>query len=478
MNKTFWGSTALGVLALAVAGCSSAEPAKPASPTAAAAQPTAAAAAGVAFDKSYGKDGISLLPLSANAHDRFYTVVPGPGDTTYAVGFVGEGADQAFALAKVDATGKLDKSFGKEGVASVNVAIGGKALELARGLTVQSTGKIVIAGPVEHDVTATGNAAKDTDVALVRFDNTGKIDTTFGKAGVAIFDLGTGKAISETAFVGDTSWGLANLPGDKLMLWGSKLADGANRTDADYVALGVTATGTLDTAFGTNGKISLDVNSGGAENPRNVLVQPDGKIIATGYSVKDGVTWPVMVRMSAAGVLDKDFGTNGLATTKILAGVTESYNVTMQGDKYILAGYGRGADPTEKVDLVMERYDSKGVWDKSFGTEGLLRIDIAKEDDRARNVLVLPDGRIIAAGSGKKTAANVDAMLIMATKDGQLDKTFGDGGILISDLGGPADSWYGLTLTADKKHIVVAGYKGTDATSGGNDDTVIARLTL
>lgn len=59
--------------------------------------------------------------------------------------------------------------------------------------------------------------------------------------------------------------------------------------------------------------------------------------------------------------LDEDFGTNGLATTKILAGVTESYNVTMQGDKYILAGYGRGADATEKVDLVMERYDSKGV---------------------------------------------------------------------------------------------------------------------
>ena len=480
MKKTFLGSAAVVALAIAAVACNSDAPAPTtATPTAAAAGSSAApAAAGVAFDKTFGKDGISLLTLSSSGHDRFYAAVPGPGDTTYAVGFTSEGADQAFAVARVDATGKLDKSFGKDGVASVNVAIGGKALELARGIAVQSNGKIVIAGPIEHDVTATGNAAKDTDVALVRFDNAGKIDTTFGKGGVAIFDLGTGKAISDTAFVGDTSWGLANLPGDKLMLWGSKLADGANRTDADYVALGVTSAGALDTAFGTNGKINLDVNSGGSENPRNVLVQPDGKITATGYSVKDGITWPVMVRMSAAGVLDKDFGTNGLATTKILAGVTESYNVTMQGDKYILAGYGRGADATEKVDLVMERYDSRGVWDKTFGTDGLLRIDIAKEDDRARNVMVLPDGRIIAAGSGKKTAPNVDAMLIMATKDGQLDKSFGDGGILISDLGGPADSWYGLTLSGDKKHIIVAGYKGTDATSGGNDDAVIARLSL
>ena len=54
--------------------------------------------------------------------------------------------------------------------------------------------------------------------------------------------------------------------------------------------------------------------------------------------------------------------------------------------------------------------------------------------------MVLPDGRIIAAGSGRKTATNVDAMLIMSTKDGHLDKTFGDGGILISDLGAPPPS--------------------------------------
>ena len=38
----------------------------------------------------------------------------------------------------------------------------------------------------------------------------------------------------------------------------------------------------------------------------------------------------------------------------------------------------------------------------------MTRIDIAKEDDRARNVTVLPDGRILAVGSGKKTAANID----------------------------------------------------------------------
>jgi hypothetical protein len=49
---------------------------------------------------------------------------------------------------------------------------------------------------------------------------------------------------------------------------------------------------------------------------------------------------------------------------------------------------------------------------------------------------------------------------------------------LISDLGGPADAWYGVTVAADKKSIIIAGYKGTDASSSGNDDAIVARILL
>ena len=49
---------------------------------------------------------------------------------------------------------------------------------------------------------------------------------------------------------------------------------------------------------------------------------------------------------------------------------------------------------------------------------------------------------------------------------------------MISDLGGPTDSWYGVTLAADDDSVVVVGYKGVDANAGGNDDAAIARLAL
>jgi uncharacterized delta-60 repeat protein len=433
----------------------------------------------VALDTSFGTNGIASVPMSANENDRFMAVTYGPDGAIYAAGFVAQSGDHAMALAKFSANGAPDKSFGKDGVAAVNVAAGGKTAELARAVVVQPSGKIVIAGPIEHDTAATGDAAKDTDIAVLRFDNQGKLDSSFGREGIARIDLGTGVATSATAFVGDTSWGLGTLPGDKIVIFGSALTHaGGDRTDTDFVLSGLTSAGAVDTAFGNGGKLVVDLQ-GSADNPRHVTIQPDGKILATGYSRDaDGVVSPVIIRATAAGVLDHAFGNGGVATAKVLPGVAESYAVAIQGDSYVTAGYGRGADAGEKVDLIASRFKADGSWDKSFGSEGVTRVDLAKEDDRARNVIALPDGRILAVGSGKMNATNVDSMVVLLGKDGAPDSSFGTSGYVLSDLGGPADAWYGVALSPDKKSVIVAGYKGVDATSGGNDDAVLTRINL
>jgi hypothetical protein len=69
-------------------------------------------------------------------------------------------------------------------------------------------------------------------------------------------------------------------------------------------------------------------------------------------------------------------------------------------------------------------------------------------------------------------------MMVLLSKDGAPVSGFGEAGHMITDLGGPADAWYGVALSADKKYVIVAGYKGTDANSPGNDDAAIARLIL
>jgi uncharacterized delta-60 repeat protein len=478
--KKIAGALFLGALALASCGDdgdTGSETTAPVTTAAPSGSNTTAAAVKAGLDSAFGTSGVAAVPLSASEHDRFMAVTVSSDGKVYGAGFISQGGDQAMAVARIDASGKLDTTFGTNGYAVANAAVGGKAVELARAVAIQPDGKIVIAGPMERDPKATGDAAKDTDVAVARFDSTGKLDATFGKGGIATVDFGTGRATSATAFVGDTSWGLG-IAGERVVVFGSKLADGANRTDTDYVLAGLTKAGVLDTTFGTNGMTVVGSSNNSGDSPRNLIVQSDGKIVATGYSNVDGVVMPHLLRTSANGQLDTTFGTGGVASAKVLPGVAESYSVQPQGDKYILAGYGRGSDSNEKVDLIVYRFTSAGQLDSTFGTNGVTRVDIEKEDDRARNVLVLPDQRILATGSGKKTAANVDAMMVLLSKDGAPVADFGAGGNLISDLGGPADAWYGVALATDKKSVWVAGYKGTDSNSGGNDDAVIARVLI
>jgi uncharacterized delta-60 repeat protein len=396
-------------------------------------------------------------------------VAIGSDGKTYGAGFILDGTDQMFAVARLDAQGRLDPTFGTNGVASVNVAVGGRTGELARAVAIQSSGKIIIGGPVEHDPTAAGDAGRDTDVAVARFDSAGKIDTTFGTNGVAKVDIGTGRITTGTTFAGDTSWGLGSLPGDKVVIFGTTLPAG-DRTDADFVLVGLTSAGQLDSSFGSGGKLIVDGDGNkSADNPRNLLVQPDGKILASGYSNIGGVVTPLLIRTSSSGQLDTAFGRNGIAANQVLPGVAEAYSVSQQGDNYILAGYGRGADTAEKVDMIVYRFTGTGALDRNFGQQGLFRLDIAKEDDRARNVIVLPDQRILAIGSGKRDATDIQGMIVLLSKDGAPDASFGEAGHLIIDLGGPNDSFYGVAVSPDKKFVIVAGYKGVDPAGASND---------
>src|SRR5688572_15468478 len=162
------------------------------------------------LDAGFGQGGVLALPMSPDAHDRLLAVAGGPDGSVFAAGWTSPGGDNAMVVAKIGSDGKLDQAFGQGGIASVNVAVGGKTVEVARAVAVQPDGKIVIAGPVEKDPKATGAAAKDTGIAVGRFDATGKPDTAFGKGGTARIDIGAGKAVGES-YVADNSWGMAAL---------------------------------------------------------------------------------------------------------------------------------------------------------------------------------------------------------------------------------------------------------------------------
>jgi hypothetical protein len=70
-------------------------------------------------------------------------------------------------------------------------------------------------------------------------------------------------------------------------------------------------------------------------------------------------------------------------------------------------------------------------------------------------------------------------MLVLMGQDGRLIESFGEGGKLISNLGGPNDSWYGLALTPDTSAVIVAGRTGADRSgNAGTDEAVLMRVNI
>ncbi len=446
--------------ALALAGCGSDDAP---STNNAAVQPATSVAPGT--PPPY--DAIKTVSLSKSEHDRLLGATFDATNRLYAAGWVADGPDQMMAVTRFNTDGTLDATFGTAGLATVNVAKGAKAVELARGVVVQASGKVVISGPVEHDPGATGDAAKDTDIALARFDTTGKLDTTFGAGGIVRLDLSTG-IVDGTDYRADTAWGLVKATGDKLLVIGAQVGVGSGRTDTDFAVVRLNADGTKDTTFGTAGVATIGIGPGISENPRTAVELTDGRIVVTGYASVNGVVGVVLLRLTSAGALDTSFADSGIAFRPVLAHTTESYSIVQAGNRLVTTGYGK--DTAEaKVDMVVSGFTMNGAIDPTFGTNGLTRVEIAGEDDRGRNLVALPDGRLIVVGSGKPTAANIEGMVVRLTANGALDPAYGQGGRKLIDVGGPNDSFFGVALSPDAKTVAVVGYLGRD-TAGRDED--------
>lgn len=429
----------------------------------------------LALDPSFGVAGITRVSMSPEA-DRFVAVASGADGISYGAGFTTTTGDQAMAVARFDDNGDLDTGFGQNGFASVNVTAGGKTGERASGAGVQSDGKIVLAGPVEKAAAAADGAPGDTDIAAVRLDQNGAPDPTFGENGIARIDLGAGRLVEED-FVGDTMYGVTVLEDDKVLLVGAKLRDGPDETDRDLAVVRLTEDGELDAAFGENGIFVLDIEDGN-ESPRQAVELEDGTVVISGYTGNlEGVVVPVLVKLDDSGELVEDFGDGGIASAELLPAVSEAYEVGRQGDDFIITGYGRAAEG-EKVDLIAARFTGEGELDEEFGEDGLVRIDIAGEDDRGRDLVVLDSGNILIAGSGKPSAAQMNGLLVMLTPDGELEESFGRDGIYQVNLGGRGDSFFGITLDEDESAATVVGWSGPDVAQGGNEEGVIARIAL
>lgn len=416
-----------------------------------------------AADPSYKVNRIS------QGHDRFYDLAFAADGSYYAAGSVADTidatSDAKFAIAKYKASGEIDTSFGKSGFVIHNIASGASG-EAARGIVVQSDGKIVVAGPVE----AAGSDARDRDIALLRLHTDGSVDSSFGLNGVVLLNLSQGEA-NGSSYVSDNFGGIVLDNENRLLVHGAKKRDGA--FDTDFALVRLTSNGVLDTSFAQNGIFTLDLE-GNSASPKPPVVLPDGSILGAGYQNAKGIVVPVIYKLNEQGQLDSRYGKGGVFSQAVLSAVTEVYAVSLQGTSIVTVGYGRNS-PQESLDFLSLRILENGTLDTSYGTSGgYTRVDADGYNDNGRNMTVLPDGRILMIGGGRYASNSSEGMMVVLSADGQPDENFGENGAQLLDFGGAADFLWGVKVSPQSDKVVAVGIKG----DADGDDAVVVTLPL
>ncbi len=318
----------------------------------------------------------------------------------------------------------------------VTTDVGGS--DYAESVAIQTDGKIIAAGYAHN-----GN---DSDFALVRYNPDSSLDLVFGTGGKVMLDIGVGS--------NDEAFSIALQPDGKIVAAGS--------SNNDFALARFTATGALDTAFGTNGKVITDF--GGGEQAYSVALQSDGKIVVAGYT-SVGYDF-ALARYNADGSLDTDFDSDGKVTTSIGVLNDVALSIAIQSDgKIVVAGYSGSG-------FALVRYTTTGATDDTFGTGGIVTTDFGGgTSDQAFSVAIQNDGRIVAAG-GTSSGGSQDFALARYTSNGALDTTFGTAGKVTTDFGGGYDQAYSIAIQPDGK-IVAVGWTDKD----GPLDFALVRYT-
>jgi uncharacterized delta-60 repeat protein len=332
--------------------------------------------------------------------------------------------------ARAASPGSLDPTFGKGGKVTHDVQVS----DVTKDVAVQPDGKIVVVGYT---------AAVDSDFCVVRYNTNGTLDTTFDGDGVVTTDfLNSANGAN----------GVAIQPDGKIVVVGyTRGADTAN--NASTAAARYLPSGALDTTFDTDGKVVVDVLASASDSADSVAIQDDGKIVTVGYA---GTDFSIL-RLNLNGSLNVAFDTDGIVLTDFNGSADEAHDVVIQPDGKIVAG------GTADSDFGVARYNVNGSLDTTFSTNGKIRTDFNGDLDQLFGLAIQVDGKLVGAG-GTITGGLNDFALVRYNTNGSLDTTFDtDGKVVTNIYPGAADFAQEIAIQSDGKIIAVGAASTNNA---------------
>ena len=401
----------------------------------------------------------------------------------------------SFGATSATGAGALDRTFGNGG--KVETSFGHNIRPQSAAL--QTDGKLVVVGTLDNFQVAT------QVFAVVRYMPNGTLDPAFGQGGVA--------TTAFTDFVNSANAVAIQADGKIVVAGETQSSDGS--VD-QFALARFNTNGTLDIGFGAGGKVTTDflgLHAGGFHQTANVvLLQSDGKILAGGVA-RAGYRSPeqtALARYSYDGSLDTAFGSNGKILTVGIGGVNalgllsdgqilalnnrggieqfhadgtaasvtggsivataHNWNAAFEPDgRFVLVTTVQGPGGRYDLDVKVLRFDAHGASDPTFNSPPFDFDVTGPVSNIGQAVAVAPDGRILVAGTAPIQGGGNDFGLARINSGGGLDATFGSGGRITTRFEG-SDQIFAVVLQPDGKIVAVG--------QAFNGSTYLANLAM
>ena len=343
------------------------------------------------LDISYGAGGIVSLAPGFPAY--FTTLVVQADGHIVAAGY-GFGGNSCF-VQRFASNGATDTTFG--GVDAGVVHLG----RWCNALALQPDGRTLIGGYAV--ITAEGFPT--FRYRLQRLNADGSRDTTFGDGAAEVL-------VSSDPYIFPALTALAVDATGAIIASGKAEAYDGNgaRTASVITLLRFDSSGRLDDAFASGGAVAISTGAGSFDVSSGVALQPDGKIVIAGSS--GSLYYPsssdpqrlTLVRVLPNGALDTSFGASGIVASKFGAVYSVATAIALQSNgKFVVVGSMNEDASTYTSKILVARYASNGTVDGGFGANGLA--ETASTGGRAQAVAIRRDGRIYVAGTSSSDLA-------------------------------------------------------------------------
>ncbi len=239
-----------------------------------------------------------------------------------------------------------------------------------------------------------------------------------------------------------------------------------NGSQTDFAIARLLADGSPDSSFDADGLVTTDF-AGGADVANGVAITPGDGIVAAGSAFTGVASDFALARYDSTGVLDPAFDTDGKVTTDFAGAADAAAAIEVDAQGKLVVG-GSAYNGTNKDEFAIARYDTSGALDPSFDADGMV---VTTGNDQGRDLAIDDIGRIVLAGSAF-TGTTLDFSVMRFNPDGSRDATFGKRGRVVTPIGTGSDAAEAVAIDAEGT-IVAAG----SAKFGEDRDFAVARYT-